>query len=194
MTESPRRRRIGEGVSEPPVPEPHGSSGPGRYGLSPKAQFAADTLAGVAIALGASVVMAIFGFEALVVHPVWVLLCGTLLAWGFAAPAARAIEGRFREGWGRHVEGLREQRASRWRGPPVPDVGSAAVPAARGQHEKDAERQLLEAIERRGEITPVRAALETPLTVAEADRMLGELTEKGHLQVHARDGKLVYSF
>jgi hypothetical protein len=43
-----------------------------------------------------------------------------------------------------------------------------------------AERQLLVAIERHGEVTPARAALETSLTVAEADRMLGELAEKGH--------------
>jgi hypothetical protein len=56
------------------------------------------------------------------------------------------------------------------------------------------ERHLLEAIERHGEITPARAALDTALTVAEADRMLGELAQKGYLEVRAREGKLVYSF
>lgn len=56
-----------------------------------------------------------------------------------------------------------------------------------------AERQLLEAIERHGEITPARAALETALTVAEADRMLGELAQKGYLEVHAREGRIFYS-
>lgn len=56
-----------------------------------------------------------------------------------------------------------------------------------------AERQLLEAIDRRGEITPARAALETTLTVAEADRLLSDLAQRGHLEVRAEGGKLVYS-
>jgi hypothetical protein len=56
-----------------------------------------------------------------------------------------------------------------------------------------AERQLLEAIEREGEITPARAALKTALTVAEADRMLGELAQKGYLEVRAREGRIFYS-
>ena len=55
------------------------------------------------------------------------------------------------------------------------------------------ERQLLEAIERRGEITPTRAALETTLTVHEADRMLSDLAEQGHLNIRAENGKLVYT-
>lgn len=55
------------------------------------------------------------------------------------------------------------------------------------------EKELLRAIERRGgEITPIRAALETRLTVEEADRMLSDLATKGHLQVRATDGRLVY--
>ena len=61
-----------------------------------------------------------------------------------------------------------------------------------GSSEKRAERQLLEAIDRHGEITPARAALETTLTVAEADRMLSELAKGGHLEVRVEGGKLLY--
>ncbi|HET7271940.1 MAG TPA: hypothetical protein VFI90_12735 [Rubrobacter sp.] len=55
------------------------------------------------------------------------------------------------------------------------------------------EQELLEALERRGEITAARAALETSLSVAEADEMLSRLAENGHVQVHAREGRLAYS-
>lgn len=55
------------------------------------------------------------------------------------------------------------------------------------------EKELLRAIERRGEITAARAALETPLSVEEADRMLGDLAARGHLRVHATDGRLSYT-
>jgi hypothetical protein len=55
------------------------------------------------------------------------------------------------------------------------------------------EKELLEALERRGEITPARAALETSLSVAEADERLSRLAENGHVQVHAREGRLAYS-
>ncbi len=73
-------------------------------------------------------------------------------------------------------------------------AGPALARAAKGRDEGHAEQQLLEAIERHGEITPARAALETSLSVVEADSMLCELAEKGHLEVRAREGKLVYSF
>src|SRR5947209_5352829 len=36
------------------------------------------------------------------------------------------------------------------------------------------EKELLKALERRGGVTPARAALETSLTISEADRMLSE--------------------
>ena len=55
------------------------------------------------------------------------------------------------------------------------------------------EKELLEALERRGEITASGAALETSLSVAEADEMLSRLAESGHVQVHAREGRLAYS-
>jgi hypothetical protein len=55
------------------------------------------------------------------------------------------------------------------------------------------ERELLEALRREGELTPARAAMETSLTVAEADRMLKELAEGGHLAVRVRGGGLFYA-
>ena len=57
----------------------------------------------------------------------------------------------------------------------------------------DRERELLMALREHGEITPVRAATETSLTVAEADRMLKELAEGGHLEVRVRHGGLFYA-
>jgi hypothetical protein len=55
------------------------------------------------------------------------------------------------------------------------------------------ERELLTALREHGELTPVRAATETSLSVAEADRMLKELAEGGHLEVRARGGGLFYA-
>ncbi|BBL81006.1 hypothetical protein Rxycam_02530 [Rubrobacter xylanophilus DSM 9941] len=55
------------------------------------------------------------------------------------------------------------------------------------------ERELLEVLGRRGEITPVEAAMETSLTVREAERLLKELAEGGHLDVRVRGGGLSYS-
>lgn len=56
------------------------------------------------------------------------------------------------------------------------------------------EKQLLMAIQRSGGgITPVEAALETSLTVEEADEILGRFAGKGHLRVEGRDGSLYYS-
>jgi hypothetical protein len=54
------------------------------------------------------------------------------------------------------------------------------------------ERELLEALQRRGELTPAQAAMETSLTVDEADKMLEELAAKGHLDVKVRGGGLFY--
>ena len=44
-----------------------------------------------------------------------------------------------------------------------------------------------------GEIDPTRVALETSLSVSEADQMLSKLTKNGYLQVRARNGGLVYA-
>lgn len=55
------------------------------------------------------------------------------------------------------------------------------------------ERELLEALRREGELTPARAAMETSLTVAEADGMLKELAEGGHLEVRVVGGGIFYA-
>lgn len=67
-----------------------------------------------------------------------------------------------------------------------------------GQTEKPAapggkERELLGALRERGELTPAQAAMETSLTVAEADGMLKELANGGHLDVRVRGGGLFYA-
>ena len=59
--------------------------------------------------------------------------------------------------------------------------------------EENKERQLLQALERCGELSAARAALETTLSVSEADRMLSELAKDGHVEVQAREGRLGYS-
>ena len=58
--------------------------------------------------------------------------------------------------------------------------------------EGSGERELLQALQRRGELTPAQAAMETSLTVDEADRMLEGLAAKGHLEVKVRGGGLFY--
>ena len=66
-------------------------------------------------------------------------------------------------------------------------------PIAPSRFADQKERELLEALTRRGELTPTSAAMETSLTVSEADRMLTELTQKGHLEVRASGGRLSFS-
>jgi capsular polysaccharide biosynthesis protein len=65
-----------------------------------------------------------------------------------------------------------------------------------GSLEAAKEQELLEVLGRRGELTAAGAALETSLTVEEADRMLFRLAAKGHLRVRTREGSggLFYSF
>ncbi len=55
------------------------------------------------------------------------------------------------------------------------------------------ERELLLALGERGEITAAVAATETSMTVAEADGILRELAEAGHLEVRVRNGGLFYA-
>ena len=66
---------------------------------------------------------------------------------------------------------------------------SATPVALEGRKEKE----LLRALALHGEIDPTRVALETSLSVSEADQMLSKLTKNGYLQVRARDGGLVYA-
>jgi hypothetical protein len=55
------------------------------------------------------------------------------------------------------------------------------------------EKHLLMIIANTGGITPVEAALETSLTVDEADEILSRLADRGHLLVESRDGALSYA-
>ena len=59
--------------------------------------------------------------------------------------------------------------------------------------EESKEQELLEALARRGELSPALAALETSLTVAEANRMLSDLANSGHVEVRAHEGRLGYA-
>ncbi len=64
-----------------------------------------------------------------------------------------------------------------------------SLPTANNQ-----ERELLSAIrDNGGSITPAEAAMETSLTVREADTMLSELASAGHVMVDSRNGALFYS-
>jgi capsular polysaccharide biosynthesis protein len=60
--------------------------------------------------------------------------------------------------------------------------------------ERVKEKELLLALGRRGKLTAVEAALETSLSVEEAERMLQALALQGQLEVTVEDGKLLYSF
>ena len=56
------------------------------------------------------------------------------------------------------------------------------------------EKQLLMAIQDAGDgITPVEAALQTSLTVDEAEEILTRFADRGHLVVESRDGALLYA-
>lgn len=183
MTELPGREAIRE-------------SRPDRKAMSPEARTVANELAvgaqavagavvGGLILLAVTMAMAEYGFM-YEISEGWIIVClGLALACGVATPTALRLSGN-------RLAGLRGPEADRRRDPgaerprlPAPEAGSDGGRA---------ERRLLEAIERHGEVTPARAALEASLTVADADRMLGELAEKGHLEVRAREGKLFYAF
>lgn len=76
--------------------------------------------------------------------------------------------------------------------------GVAGLVDSRTKHsdtlpESSRERELLEALRAHGEITPAQAAMNTSLTVSEADKMLKELAEGGHLDVRVRGGGLFYA-
>jgi len=59
--------------------------------------------------------------------------------------------------------------------------------------ERDKEKELLRAIRRHGQLTVTGVALETSLSVEQAERMLSELASKGHLEVRVEHGRLFYS-
>ena len=66
-------------------------------------------------------------------------------------------------------------------------------PSSPGLSTADRHKKLLEILAERGEITPLTAALRTPLTLDEAAGMLDELATKNHLEVRAEEGVLVYA-
>lgn len=71
--------------------------------------------------------------------------------------------------------------------------GLAGLTETRTVTQESKERELLEALARRGELSPALAALETSLTVDEASRMLSGLAENGHVEVRAHEGTLGYA-
>ena len=75
-------------------------------------------------------------------------------------------------------------------------AGLASSPS-RKQLERDSaekgERELLGALRDHAELTPAQAAMETSLSVSEADDKLKELAEGGHLEVRVRGGGLFYA-
>ena len=67
-------------------------------------------------------------------------------------------------------------------------------PKLRGTDDKKSkERELLNALAERGEITPATAAMHTSLTVDEASKMLDGLVGKGHLKFQVEDGIMAYA-
>lgn len=71
--------------------------------------------------------------------------------------------------------------------------GTQRTPTGATATEAAKEKELLEALRRRGELTVAGAALETSLTVEETDRMLSALAVKGHLEVRVERSRMHYS-
>src|SRR5215207_1259896 len=97
-----------------------------------------------------------------------------------------------RPGVGARVAGTLGERPSRQ------GIGQAGVLGRRHSApsivERIKEKELLRALGRHGKLTAVEAALESSLSVEEANRMLFELAARGHLEVTVEHGKLLYSF
>jgi hypothetical protein len=72
-------------------------------------------------------------------------------------------------------------------------VAGLSEGGSRASSASEGERELLRALREHGELTPAQAAMETSLTVEEADRMLRELATGGHLDVRVRGGGLFYA-
>ena len=72
-------------------------------------------------------------------------------------------------------------------------AGLTASRTGEAQAGESKEQELLEALARRGELSPALAALETSLTVDEANRMLSDLAKSGHVEVRAHEGRLGYA-
>ncbi|HSK98966.1 MAG TPA: response regulator transcription factor [Rubrobacteraceae bacterium] len=65
--------------------------------------------------------------------------------------------------------------------------------SGRPHDRKARERELLEALAKRSELTSTAVAMCTSLTVDEASQMLEELSGKGHLELHAEDEVVTYA-
>jgi hypothetical protein len=72
-------------------------------------------------------------------------------------------------------------------------AGLSEASGAKSLSGNEKERELLGTLRRHGEITPTQAAMETSLTVVEADAMLKELAKGGHLDVRVRGGGIFYA-
>ncbi len=57
----------------------------------------------------------------------------------------------------------------------------------------DKEKELLLALEKRGELTPATAAMRTSLTIDEASKLLDRLASRGHLRVLDREDAVAYA-
>jgi protein tyrosine kinase modulator len=98
--------------------------------------------------------------------------------------------------WGSMLGLLIAARASLGSAIRLPQRNDVFPEHTAGSLEAAKEQELLEALGRRGELTAAGAALETSLSVEEADLMLSRLAAKGHLRVRTREGSggLFYSF
>jgi len=110
-----------------------------------------------------------------------VLGFGLLLIAVLALPAWRSVTSSIVGDSSRQVPGSVGRTASGARGT------TTRVPVTEAAKEK-------EALRRRGQLTVAGVALETSLSVEEADQMLSALAAKGHLEVRVEHGRLLYSF
>ena len=58
---------------------------------------------------------------------------------------------------------------------------------------REKEKELLDALDERGGLTPTTAAMRTSLTVDEASQMLGTLARDGHLEQRTEEGVTTYA-
>jgi hypothetical protein len=75
----------------------------------------------------------------------------------------------------------------------VPSVLDEPGRKSKGLDKKDKERELLEALAERGELTPTTVAMRTSLTVDEGSKMMNKLAGKGHLKLQVEDGVMTYA-
>jgi capsular polysaccharide biosynthesis protein len=76
----------------------------------------------------------------------------------------------------------------------VRPIGEAELPVDPSEAEALKEQELLQALGRRGKLTAVEAALESSLSVEEANRMLFDLAARVHLELTVEHGRLYYAF